>query len=80
MNELPYNPISVVHSPFIEPKNVPIQATASKDITATIEIYPQYVEGLKDLENFSHIILLYHFHLVKDCSLMTKPFFDDKLH
>ena len=80
MNELTYNPIGVVHSPFKEPKNVPIQATASKGITGTIEIYPQYVDGLKDLENFSHIILLYHFHLVKDSSLMVKPFLDDKLH
>jgi len=38
------------------------------------------VEGLKDLEGFSHIILLYHLHLIKDCSLMVKPFLDDKLH
>ncbi len=80
MNELTYNPIGVVHSPFKEPKNVPIQATASQGIEGTIEIYPQYVEGLKDLEGFSHIILLYHFHLVKNCSLMVKPFLDDKLH
>ena len=80
MSELTYNPIGVVHSPFKEPKNVPIQATASKGISGTIEIYPQYVEGLKDIEDFSHIILLYHFHLVKDCSLMVKPFLDDKLH
>ncbi len=80
MNELTYNPIGVVHSPFKEPKNVPIQATASQGIEGTIEIYPQYVEGLKDLEGFSHIILLYNFHLVKDCSLMVKPFLDDKLH
>ena len=80
MNELTYNPIGVVHSPFKEPKNVPIQATASKGNEGTIEIYPRYVEGLKDLEGFSHIILLYHFHLVKSCSLMVKPFLDDKLH
>jgi tRNA (adenine37-N6)-methyltransferase len=70
----------VVYSPFKEPKNVPIQATAAKGITGTIEIYPEYVEGLKDLEGFSHIILLYHFHLIKGCSLMVKPFLDDTLH
>jgi tRNA-Thr(GGU) m(6)t(6)A37 methyltransferase TsaA len=80
MSTLTYKPIGVVHSPFKEPKNVPIQATASKGITGTIEIYPQYVEGLKDLEGFSHIILLYHFHLVKSGSLMVKPFLDDHLH
>jgi tRNA-Thr(GGU) m(6)t(6)A37 methyltransferase TsaA len=70
----------MVHSPFKEPKNVPIQAVASKGTTGTIEIYPQYVEGVKDLEGFSHIILLYHFHLIKKSSLMVKPFLDDKLH
>jgi tRNA-Thr(GGU) m(6)t(6)A37 methyltransferase TsaA len=80
MNELTYKPIGVVHSQFKEPKNVPIQAVASKGITGTIEIYPEYSEGLRDLEGFSHIILLYHFHRIKDSSLMVKPFLDDKLH
>jgi tRNA-Thr(GGU) m(6)t(6)A37 methyltransferase TsaA len=80
MSALTYKPVGVVHSPFKEPKNVPIQAAASKGIAGNIEIYPEYVEGLVDLEGFSHIILLYHFHLVKDCHLMVKPFLDDKLH
>lgn len=80
MNELTYKPIGVVHSQFKEPKNVPIQSVASKGITGTIEIYPEYIEGLTDLEGFSHIILLYHFHRIKDSSLMVKPFLDDKLH
>ena len=77
---LTYRPIGVVHSPFKEPKNVPIQATASKGSTGTLEIYPEYAEGLKDLEGFSHIMLLYHFHLVKCGSLLVKPFLDDTLH
>ncbi|MCW4023814.1 MAG: tRNA (N6-threonylcarbamoyladenosine(37)-N6)-methyltransferase TrmO [Candidatus Bathyarchaeota archaeon] len=80
MNKITYIPIGVIRTPFKEPKNVPIQAAASKDTSGTIEICPQYVEGLKDLDGFSHIILLYHFHLVTDCSLMVKPFLDDKLH
>ena len=80
MSEFTYKPIGVVHSPFKEPKNVPIQSTASKGIAGTIEIYPQYLEGLRDLEGFSHIILLYHFHLTIGYSLMVKPFLDDKLH
>jgi tRNA-Thr(GGU) m(6)t(6)A37 methyltransferase TsaA len=80
VSDLTYKPIGVIHSPFKEPKNVPIQAAASRGVEGTIEIYPQYVEGLCDLEGFSHIILIYHFHLVKDCSLMVKPFLDDKLH
>ena len=81
MSALTYKSIGVVHSPFKEPKNVPIQAVASKGTTGTLEIYPEYAEGLQDLDGFSHLILLYHFHLIKeDCSLMVKPFLDDQLH
>ena len=81
MSVLTYKSIGVVHSPFKEPKNVPIQAVASKGTTGTLEIYPEYAEGLQDLDGFSHLILLYHFHLIKeDCSLMVKPFLDDQLH
>ena len=79
-SELTYKPIAIVYSPFKKPKNTPIQTTASKGVKATIEIFPEYIEGLKDFEGFSHIILLYHFHLIRECSLMVKPFLDDKLH
>ncbi len=80
LNTLTYKPIGIVHSPFKEPKNVPIQATASKGIIGSLEIFPEYIEGLKDLEGFSHIILLYHFHMTKGCPLVVKPFLDDTLH
>jgi tRNA-Thr(GGU) m(6)t(6)A37 methyltransferase TsaA len=80
LSNVTYTPIGIIHTPFKEPKNVPIQAAASKGNQGTIEICSQYVEGLKDLDGFSHIILLYHFHLVNGCSLMVKPFLDDKLH
>ena len=80
MNEVTYRPIGVVYSPFKEPKNVPIQASASKGTEGSIEVNPKYAEGLKDLEGFSHIILLYHFSLVKACSLLVKPFLDYNLH
>ena len=80
MRVLTYKSIGVVHSPFKEPKNVPIQATASKVTAGTLEIYPDYTEGLRDLDDFSHLILLYHFHIIKDGTLMVKPFLDAQLH
>lgn len=79
-NKITYSPIGVVHSPFKEPKNVPIQAVASQGTVGTIEVYPQYALGLRDLEGFSHVILLYHFHLAKSGSLLVKPFLDDQKH
>jgi tRNA-Thr(GGU) m(6)t(6)A37 methyltransferase TsaA len=75
-----YKPIGIIHSPFSEPKGTPIQPTAARDTDGVIEIYPEYVEGLKDVEGFSHLILLYHFHLVKESSLLVKPFLDNERH
>ncbi len=75
-----YTPIGIIHSPFKEPKGVPIQPSASRGVEGYVEIFPEFVPGLKDLEGFSHIILLYHFHLSKPFSLLVKPYLDDKHH
>ena len=80
MDEITYKPIGVVHSPFKEPKGMPIQAAASLGIKGTIEVNANLAEGLKDLDGFSHLILLYHLSLVKEYALTVKPFLDDKLH
>ena len=76
MHEITYKPIGVIHSPFKEPKGTPIQPEGAKGIDGTVEVFPEYGEGLKDLEGFSHIILIYHFHLSKGASLTAKPFMD----
>lgn len=75
-----YKPIGMIHSPFTEPKGTPIQPTAAQNIDGIIEIYPEYVEGLQDIADFSHLILIYHFHLIKESSLLVKPFLDNELH
>ena len=79
MNEVRYKPIGIVHSPFKKPQNVPIQSVASKGIKGSVELAREYVEGLKDLEGFSHIILICHFHLSKPYSLLVKPYLDENL-
>jgi len=58
---------------------MPIQPTGAKGIRGTVEIKKKYAHGLKDLEGFSHIILIYHFHLSPGFSLEVKPFLDDNL-
>jgi len=80
MNEVKYKPIGIIHSPFKIPQNVPIQSVASKGIKGKIELDHEYVEGLKDIDGFSHIILIYHFHLSKNYSLLVKPYLDENLH
>lgn len=80
MPEIIYTPIGVVHSPFEEPKGTPIQPPSAKGVAGTVEVFPDYVDGLKDLDGFSHIILLYHFHLSRMSPLRVTPFMDDEAH
>jgi tRNA-Thr(GGU) m(6)t(6)A37 methyltransferase TsaA len=75
-----YKPIGTIHSPFKEIEGTPIQPTGAKGIAGTVEIDPEYSDGLKDIEGFSHIILIYHFHLSEGYLLKVKPFLDDNLH
>ena len=74
-----YRPIGVIHSPFKDVRGTPIQPKAAEGARGVVEVYPEYAEGLKDLEGFSHVILLYHFHLVKGYKLLVKPYMDDEL-
>jgi len=78
MQSIIYHPIGIIHTPFLSNEDMPIQGIGGKGIKATIEIYPEFTAGLKDLEGFSHIILLYHLHLVEKSALIVKPFLDDK--
>jgi tRNA-Thr(GGU) m(6)t(6)A37 methyltransferase TsaA len=80
MNEIRYKPIGIIHSPLRKSQSVPIQSVASKGIEGSVEVAREYVEGLKDIEGFSHIILIYHFHLSRDSSLIVKPYLDENLH
>ncbi len=80
MNEIKYKPIGVIHSSFKEPKGTPIQSVAAKSIDGTVEVFTEYAEGLKDIEGFSHIILIYHFHLSKGSPLKVKPYMDNEVH
>jgi tRNA-Thr(GGU) m(6)t(6)A37 methyltransferase TsaA len=78
--EIRYRPIGIIHSAFGEPKGIPIQPSAALGVEGTVEVFPKYADGLKDLEGFSHIILLYHFHLSKEPSLEVKPYMDEQPH
>jgi tRNA-Thr(GGU) m(6)t(6)A37 methyltransferase TsaA len=79
MKKIVYQPIGTIHSPFQTIQGMPIQPAGAKGIAGTIEIKQEYVDGLQDIEGFSHIILIYHFHLSKGYSLKVKPFLDENL-
>ena len=72
-------PIGIIHTPFTEPEGMPIQPKGATGIRGTIELFDEYHEGLKDLDGFSHIILLFHFHRSHGFKLQVVPFMDSEL-
>jgi tRNA-Thr(GGU) m(6)t(6)A37 methyltransferase TsaA len=76
--QISYEPIGIIHTPFKEQAGTPIQGAFAPDSKGEVEIYERYANGLKDVAGFSHLILIYHFHLAEGYSLTTKPFLDDE--
>ncbi len=58
---------------------MPIQPTGAVGIRGEIEVDDAYTEALKDLDGFSHIIILYHFDKCGDYKPLVKPFLDENL-
>jgi tRNA-Thr(GGU) m(6)t(6)A37 methyltransferase TsaA len=75
-----FRPIGIIRTPFADTEGMPIQATAAVGVTGRIEIDPDLVEGLSDLDGFSHLILVYHLHRVDAARLTVTPFLDDRPH
>ncbi|MFT7824076.1 MAG: tRNA (N6-threonylcarbamoyladenosine(37)-N6)-methyltransferase TrmO [Sulfurimonas sp.] len=71
--------IATIRSPFCDLVDMPVQPKGAKDVYATIEFDDAYTEGLKDLDGFSHVYLIYYFHKVKEPKLSVIPF-NDKTH
>jgi len=72
MLTIDYLPIGVIHSPFKSPDSAPLQPNQARGAKGRIELEAMYEEGLSDLRTFSHIILIYHFHLTRGYSLKIK--------
>ena len=59
---------------------MPIQGKFKKGIRGTIRLFPKYRTGLKDIEGFSHLILLYYFDRSKKEEIVARPFLEDREH
>ena len=73
-------PIGTIHTEFTEIEGMPIQPTGAKGVKGTLLIKDKYQNGLKDLEEFSHINILYLLHKVDGYLLEVKPFMDINTH
>lgn len=76
--KIEYQKIGLIHSPFKNIREMPIQPVGASGIKGIVEVFPAFTEGLKDVEGFSHIILLYHFHQIKESMLLVTPFLDSQ--
>lgn len=73
-----YRPIGLIRSPFTDPSEMPIQPAGELSSPGVAELFPEFVEGLKDLDGFSHVILVYHLHQVSRSELIVTPFMDSE--
>src|SRR5690606_34712090 len=73
-------PVGMVHSRFTEAAGMPIQTAGAPDETGTLEVFPEYEAGLRDIEGFEYLILLTHLHRCPAERLEVVPFLDDTSH
>ena len=78
-HNLELKPIGVIHSPYKNMGGAPYQGYKSEEISQ-IEVFKEFEEGLKDIEGFSHIIVIYWFHKSQGYHLLVKTPWDDSLH
>jgi tRNA-Thr(GGU) m(6)t(6)A37 methyltransferase TsaA len=75
-----YHPIGIIHTPFTDLREMPIQPSGATAEPGTAEVFPEFADGLKDLDSFSHVILIYHLHAVRRMDLSVTPFLGDAPH
>ena len=69
-------PIGVIHSPHQRADGTPIQAALATGVRGTVEVFPEYAVGLRDLDGFERIWLVYWFDRAKPAELVVTPYLD----
>jgi tRNA-Thr(GGU) m(6)t(6)A37 methyltransferase TsaA len=80
MDRIELKPIGILRTPFESPGNMPIQPCYPGAAKGTALVFPEYSDGLYDLDGFSNIILVYFLHRVKRQELIVTPFLDNTSH
>jgi tRNA (adenine37-N6)-methyltransferase len=69
-------PIGMIHSPHQRAKGTPVQAALATGVQGTVEVFPEYAAGLRDLDGFERIWLVYWFDRAKPSKLVVTPYLD----
>ena len=80
MEQIVIHPIGIICSPYKENTDMPIQGTFESGAEAWIELKEEYANGLKDLDEFSHAIILYYFHKSQREETQAIPFLEPNKH
>ena len=75
-----YAPIGVLRTPFADSEQAPIQPSGARGQKGEAQLWPRYRPALRDLEGFSHLILLYHCHRAGPARMEVRPFLDQESH
>ncbi len=75
-----YMPIGIIRSKHTNKKKTPVQPVYARGCKGRVEVFEEFAAGLADLEGFSHLYLLYHFHKASPARLVVKPFLQDAQH
>jgi tRNA-Thr(GGU) m(6)t(6)A37 methyltransferase TsaA len=69
-------PIGIIHSPHQRAEGTPVQAALATGVRGTVEVFPEYAAGLRDLDGFERIWLVYWFDRAKPAELVVTPYLD----
>ncbi|MBZ2170647.1 tRNA (N6-threonylcarbamoyladenosine(37)-N6)-methyltransferase TrmO [Nitratidesulfovibrio sp. SRB-5] len=75
-----YAPVAHMRTPFTNVRGMPIQPVGAQGVAGSIDVLPEFAEGLADIEGFSHLLVIYHLHECKGFTLRVKPFLDNDEH
>jgi tRNA-Thr(GGU) m(6)t(6)A37 methyltransferase TsaA len=73
-------PIGMISTPFKTKEECPIQSKVANEAVGTVTVFPEYAAGLKDIEMFSHLFLIYLFDRAGEVVFARKTFLDDTPH
>jgi len=74
--EIRLKPIGIIYTPYKDIKGMPIQGKFEKNVIGRVEVFQKYQKGLKDVNGFSHLILIYYFNRAREENLIGKPFLE----
>jgi len=77
--EYSFKQIGIIHTPHRAASETPVQPVFAKEIRGTVEVFPEYIDAMRDLDGFSYIYLFYYFDRTTQTRLKVKPYLDDKI-